>query len=387
MKKILPLILMFIFSLVSYGQIDCEPTIGFVFKPIKQGISLYTKPDLNSKVALKSPSPDDIWLSCTNVKIINDFVEVEVRFIHNAFRENGVNLSLLDLYQYLTNEYKYSFNFQEFAKFIMIEENQKNIYDLLLNDENNDWFKDYSSSKEYDMSTFEGFYKYWIKYDKTKSNDDYIFDNQGKIFYVHKSEITNKRNANFILIGANSDYYLKYFNEQLELKSENSCIFTEYKLMSYFEFYSNALIKEDKPFKVIQEINKFSYQFKNFESLNTLNFLKMKASYFDSNYTATINLAKKLINLYDTFGVGDIDMSRVYAFIISSLVQTDKNTEALKYSKKCDLNSKLQFEQHIEFYTISLLNLEQKTEACNRLNKAYLDGNEGARELIKKYCE
>jgi len=396
MNKILSILFFTLISFTSFGQIDCKPTMGFAFKPIKKGISLYTKPDLNSKIALKSPSADNVWLSCTNVNLINDFVEVEVGFIHGAFRENGVNSLLLDLYQYLKSDYEYKFNFQEYAKFIMIKENQKAIYSLLFNDPNNDWFKDYSSREEYDVSTFEGFYSNWISYDKSSSNDSYIFENEGTVVYVHKSEITNEGTVSMILNGASSDYYLKLFNEQIDLKNENSCIYTEDKLLSYFEFYSNALIREDLPFKVIQEINKFSYHFKNFESINTLNFLKMKASYFDQNYTTTINFAEKLVTLYDekkitnsndTFGGGDIDMSRVYAFLISGLLQTSNYTKALKYSKKCDTEPKLQFAQHIEFYAISLLNLDQKTMACKMLNKAYSNGNEGARELLKKHCE
>ncbi|MBR9847510.1 MAG: hypothetical protein GYB35_16040 [Algicola sp.] len=396
MNKNLIFILFFTLPFISKGQIDCKPTLGFGFKPIEKGISLYVKPDLNSAIAFKSPSRDGIWLSCTSTNVVNDFVEVKAEFIHNAFIENGVNPLLLDLYSYLTDEYNYDFNFQEYTKYIMVEKNQKDIYNLLYNDNENDWFKDYSSREDYDMSTFEGFYNNWISYDKENSNDNYIFENQNTIVYVQKSDITNEGTVSLILNGGTSDYYLKFLNEQIDYKNSKSCIYTEDKLLTYFEYYCNALIKEESPFKVIKEINEFSNHFKEFKSRVSLDFLKMKASYFDGNYSTTIELSKKLIDLFDnkkitnsknSFNGGDIDMSMVYAFTISSLLQTEKYTDALKYSQKCDTDNSLKFEQHNQFYAIALLNLERKNEACSILNKAYLNGDEGARELIKKHCE
>lgn len=395
MTKKLLLLFLLTFSFITNGQIDCKPTLGFGFKPIKKGISLYQKPNLNSKIILKSPEPDNVWLNCTDTNIINDFVEVEVDFLKGAFNDNGVNNLLYWLHHYLTEDYNYRFDFKTFMEFITIKENQQKVYNLLIKDETNDWFKDYSSSDIYDVSTFDGFYKNWIYYDKSKSNDEYIINNQGTKVYVHKNDITSEGAASFVLNGASSGYYLEQLQKQLKLKRENSCIYKEQSLIFYFEYYANALIKEEKPFKVIQQISKYSSEFNKLTSHYTLDFLKMKASYFDKNFITSTEIAKKLVNLFDQKKIsnsnksfnGNLDMSRVYAFLISGLLQTDKYQDALKYSKKCELDYKLQFEQHIEFYAIALLNLNQKTEACRILNQAYLDGNESARELLKKNCE
>lgn len=387
---------MFFISLISFGQIDCQPTLGFGFKPINKGIPLYAEPNSNSDIRLLSPKADGIWLSCTNVNLINDFVEVEVSFTYDAFEENGVNAQLLTLYSYLKSDYEYRFNFQEFAKFIMIEENQRFIYHLLINDRTNEWFSDFSSYKTYDISTFQGFYDYWIYYDKSNSDDNYIFKNEGTKVYVHKNDVTNTGGVSVILADASSEHYKRFFNEQLKYKNNNSCSYIESTLMSYFKYYLNALISENEPFKVIQEIKNYEYNFESLRSYNLLNYLKMKASYADENYISTIDIAKNIISLYDenkiinsreNYSKGNIDISRVYAFLISSFILTDNYTDGLTYSKKCNLNINLQFDQHIQFFALSLLNLKQKTEACKILKKAYLDGNEGARKLLKKYCE
>ena len=385
-----------IFPIISKGQIDCKPTMGFAFKPIEEGVLLYKNPTLNSEVILKSPAPNSVWLKCANPEIINDFVEVEVDFLNEAFTKNGVNSYLYWLHHYLTDQYSYSFNFQSFIEFIQIEENQRQVYTTLINDEENDWFKDYSSSDAYDVSTFDGFYQNWIYYDKAKSNDDYIINNHGRKVFVHKSKITNETGAGMILNGASSDYYLESFEKQLKLKRENSCIYDESSLIFQFEYYLNALIKEGEPFKVIQHVSNHKYEFDKLSSQYKLEFLKMKASYFDKNYTTTIDISKHLISQFDqkkitnsnnSYNGGDMDMSQVYAFLISGLLYSDKYQDALDYIEKCSLDENLQFEKYLEFYAITLLNLDQKTEACKVLNQAYLDGNENARNLIKKNCE
>lgn len=396
MNKNLLLAFLLVFPIISKGQIDCKPTLGFAFKPIEEGISLYKNPNLNSEILLKSPAPDKVWLKCSNPEIINDFVEVEVDFLYDAFTENGVNDYLFWLHHYLTDQYSYSFNFKTFMDFIQIKENQRKVYDLLINDEKNDWFKDYSSSDEYDVSTFEGFYKNWIYYDKAKSNDDYIINNQGRKVFVHKSKITNETGAGMILNGASSDYYLESFQKQLKLKGENSCIYDESTLIFQFEYYANALIEEGEPFKVIQEISNNKYEFEKFSSQIKLDFLKMKASYFDKNYSTSIKICNQLIQLFEqdkitnsnnSYDGGDMDMSRVYAYLVSGLLNMDRYQDALKSLEKCSLDRNLQFEQYEVFYGITLLNLDQKNKACKILNEAYLNGNQNARDLIKENCE
>lgn len=378
----------------SFSQIDCNPTIGFSFKPNKKGIPLRDKPNSNGNILLQSPEPDGVWLSCTKKGFTNDFVEVKIEFIHDAFRENGVNTLLLDLYQYLKSDYEYGFNFQEFTEFIMIEENQKKIYKLLYNDQDNDWFKNYSSSKNYDVSTYEGFIKNWINFDKTNSNYKYIFENQERIVYVHKSLITNNNGAGILLQNAKSEYYFKEVKEQLSLKKENHCLYSEANLFWYFQFYIEALINEE-PFKAIQEIQKYSNYFKNKKYLNKILFLKAKASYFDENLTSTVKVGQELIELFNSKQIrhnvndnyGDINMAKVYKYTVSSLVNLKEFDKAIALSTICMNNKKLHHKRYLEFHAVILLNMNKKTEACDVLNTAYLKGDENARELIKKYCE
>ena len=396
MKKIFLLVFVLAFPLILTSQINCTPTLGFGFTPIKKNILLYKEPNLNSQVVLKSQEPDNVRLICTNTNIINDFVEVEVDFLFGAFKENGVNDYLYRLYQYLTDEYEYTFDFKSFMEFIFVQENQIKIYDLLINDKTNDWFKDYSFSAEYDVSTFEGFYQNWIYYDRPNSNENYIINNQNRKVYVHKNDITNKGGIVPLIVNANSDFYFDFFKNELEFKKQNSCIFDEDSLIRYFQFYANALISEKNYFEVIQEINKYNDKFTGSINKYKIDFLKTKACYYDQNYSLAAKIAEELVYAFDykkisnsnnTFSYGDIDMSMVYAFLISGLQKTEKYAEALKYSKICELDVSLQFPQHTEFYVISLLKLDQKIKACEILNKAYLNGNESARELLKKYCK
>lgn len=400
MKKIIFLTLLF-FPIIIFSQIDCKPTVGFAFKPIKKGVSLLQKPNSNSSIALKSPNANDVWLRCTSSRIVNGFIEVKVDFLDSAFRKNGVNNNLYWLHNYLTEEYNYKFDFKTFIDFINKKKNQLKVYNQLINDKENKWFKNYSSADSYDVSTFKGFYKNWIYYDKSKSNDQYIINNQDRRVYIHKSDISNEGNPSPILNDASSDYYLKFLKEQLNLKKEISCLYKEEYLISYFEFYANALMREENFFKVIQEINKYAPQFKNSKNSKNskihflLDFLKVKASYFDKNYVISNKVAENLINSFKKNKLSntrkkreeDLDMARVYGFLVSGLLQNGQYKKALNYSEECERNKNLQYEQHLVFYGIALLNTDKKIKACNVLNKAYLKGNETARDLINKNCK
>ena len=377
------------------SQINCIPTIGDGFKPISKGISLRDSPDLTSKIIIKTPNPDGIWLKCTENGYFNDFVKVKVWFIDDAYKENGVNSNISYLYTYLKDDYGYEFNFQDYIKFISDNKNLKNIYDTLISDENNDWFKDWSNSKEYDVSTFDGFYNYWIYFDKEKSNYDYIFENEGKELYVDKKDLTNDVPGLLYSNGQDVEYYLEKINELLDLNRSRKCEYLESKLIFCIDKYI-SLLSNDNAFKAIQEINVLSEYINDDKNKKKLEYLKMIASYKDENFIASIKIGKDLINSYDkklinnyqlTFSREDIDMSEVYGYVISSLINENKLDEAYNLSLKSLHNQYLQFGQNIEFHSIILLQMNKKSEACELLNKEYLNGNEKARELINKYCK
>jgi hypothetical protein len=430
-KKYLSLILL-IFTFEICAQINCNPKADFSFKPITEGVLLREKPNPNSKILLTTQNPEGVFLTCLEDGLTNDYLKVEINFWDVAYRDNGLNENILILYGYLEDDNNFHFTKEEYFDAIFNEEQLKKIYELLIQSEENDWFTGWSSSNNYDVSTYEGFFNYWIKFDKEKSNYKYIFKNDKKIGYIHKSQIAKRGAAAIILMGANAEYYLEFIEKQLALKKQNSCLYSEQDLYRYLESYINALLdneasysidgdtfsradleekygdradeaiekfgfqKEEKnPYKAIQEINKYLIYFTEEKLIFKTDFLKMKASFLDENNLATLVIGEKLIKAFNLNKIGnsknnysgDIDMAGVYNYMIASLLNTNQNEKALDLSEKCLNDIDLQFNQINEFYAISLYNLDQKSKACEVLNKAYLDGNERARNLIKQYCQ
>ncbi len=377
------------------SQINCIPTIGDGFKPITKGIALRDSPELTSEIVMRTPSANGIWLKSTENGYFNDFVKVKVWFIGDAYKENGVNSNISYLYTYLKDDYGYDFNFQDYIKYISDNKNLEKIYNTLISDENNDWFKDWSNSEKYDVSTFNGFYDYWIYFDKEKSNYNYIFENEGKELYVNKNDLTNDVPGLLYANGQDVEFYLEKINELIDLNKNRKCEYLESKLIFCIEKYI-SLLSDDNAFKAIQEINTLSEYISDETNKRKLEYLKMIASYKDENFIASIKIGKELINSYDkklinnyqvTFSREDIDMSEVYGYVISSLISENKLDEAFNLSLKSLNNQNLQFGQNIEFHSIILLQMNKKSEACELLNKEYLNGNEKARELINKYCK
>ncbi|WP_157491963.1 hypothetical protein [Gelidibacter mesophilus] len=394
MKKLTTLLLVLI-SLQMNSQINCIPTIGDGFKPITKGIALRDSPELTSEIVMRTPSANGIWLKSTENGYFNDFVKVKVWFIGDAYKENGVNSNISYLYTYLKDDYGYDFNFQDYIKYISDNKNLEKIYNTLISDENNDWFKDWSNSEKYDVSTFNGFYDYWIYFDKEKSNYNYIFENEGKELYVNKNDLTNDVPGLLYANGQDVEFYLEKINELIDLNKNRKCEYLESKLIFCIEKYI-SLLSDDNAFKAIQEINTLSEYISDETNKRKLEYLKMIASYKDENFIASIKIGKELINSYDkklinnyqvTFSREDIDMSEVYGYVISSLISENKLDEAFNLSLKSLNNQNLQFGQNIEFHSIILLQMNKKSEACELLNKEYLNGNEKARELINKYCK
>lgn len=234
-----------------------------------------------------------------------------------------------------------------------------------------------------------------------------------------------------ILMGAGPSYYLENVNTLLELKKENNGVYSNEKLFSHFDLYIEALFRNNiytlngdtfsekqlidkygdrikeaiekfgfkkkkiEPFKILKEINKYSQYFSENKQVHKLNYFRMKASYFDKNYFAASMIGEDLIKAYNSnkiinsisrFSEG-IEMAKVYKYVISSSLMINKDAKALELSKVCLNNKNLQFSRFLEFYAHSLFRSNQKIEACSILNKAYLNGNERAKDFIKEYCQ
>lgn len=394
MSKKVIIIFIISISLQMNSQISCIPKIGDQFKPIKKGVALREAPETTSKIVIVTPDSDGIWLKATKNGFINNFVKVKVWFITKAYRENGVNKNIPLLYEKLKDDYGYKFNFQDYIKFISDDKNLNTIYKTLINDESNNWFKNWSYSDKYDVSTFDGFYDNWIYFDKEKSNYKYIYENEGKQFYVDKNDLVNFKPL-LGINGQNIEFYKEKIHDLLTLKKNKSCEYSEGILFFNIDNYLNFL-SHDNPFKAIQEINELSQFITDNKSKKKLDFHKLISCFNDGNITASLKIGKELIVSYDqklinnyqnTLMREDIDMSLVYAYVIYCLMKENKFDEAYDLSLKSLYNGTLQFDQNIEYHSIILLNLNKKTEACELLNEDYLNGNERARELINKYCK
>lgn len=245
-----------------------------------------------------------------------------------------------------------------------------------------------------------------------------------------KKELGFSSNPPIMINGASSNYYFDYVKDQVELKKQNSEKYSEDNLSWYFEFYIDALLRNDvyvldgqrfsrkqleerygdkvdkaieqfnfekeiKPFKIIEEINKYSAYFTIEEHINKSNYYKMRASYLDENYYAANMIGENLIKAFNSneithsfrkFTEG-IEMAKVYNYVISTLFIMNKNERALELSEVVLNNKNLQFDRFLEFYAHSLYRSDRKTDACIILNKAYLNGNERAKNFIKEYCQ
>lgn len=378
-----------------YGQIDCNPLKGQNLKPISKGANLRENPNLNSAVIIKTPNPDEIWLECMEDGFSNEFVKVKIEFLTEVFNEKGVNSNLLVLYNNLKYSHNYDFTFRDFFEQTSNIETINEWYRVLIEDKEDFNIKNWDSSEDYDVSTIEGFIKYWIYFDKNKSDYKYILDNHERIVYIHKSQLTNSIPTILSLPeDSSAEEYLTEVEKYIEFKETRNCLYTENLLYQYFSRYIKSLANEN-PFLAIQEIQKYSINFETDNSNYKLKYLKMYCSYLDKNYTTTSLIGKELIMAYKNKLIkntsesfeGDIDMADVYAYLISSLINNSKSSEALTFSKECLANNRLQHEKYLELHAIILLNLNKKSEACKILNAEYLNGNENARELINEYCK
>lgn len=380
---------------IKDNGINCNPVKGVSFNAKNDFINLRIEPNLSSQNII-SPKKDNFWLKCVEDSLANDFVKVKLHLTDSAFEEKGVNGNNYNfLYTMLNSKLGYNLNLENYFKLTSDDIKLKKIYYMLLTKKSfENWSDDASFYKK--MKTFEGFKEYWTNFDRQNSDFKYIIDNQDKVFFVHKSDITVS-NIGLIYNGLSADEYLDWINTSISQKEKNSCSYDEGILCAYLERYVNQFIDEN-PFQAIQKINSYRDYFELPENIYKIENLKLIAAYKDKNYAVAITVGKKIINAYkgnneyiildDKVVMYDnIEISEVYGRLISALIQENNIDEAYVISNECLKNESIQCEQFLEFHTYLLKKLNKPDEACEILNNEYLKGNLKARELIKSNCK
>lgn len=397
MKKIFPLFLILLVSVAGNAQIDCYPRVGDRFSPIQTGVNLRLEPSLDSKIILKSPDDDGvankgIRLICVEDGLTNGFVKVQVFFWNYTMEDYGINRNL----DYLLEQIKeYHTNNESFASFYTQMQDTiraKSTYELIKTDE---WLKEWSSSDSYDMSTFRGFYNYWIQGSNNKDSINFILENHERVLFVHKSVIENS-GVVLTYSGPNTDvdYYIGKIEEFKKLEEENSCQYSSTAIYTHLEKLVELLMEEEKYFDAIKKINLYQPYLKTEREKYQLDDLKMQASYFDNNIKGALDLGLTLIEAYKQKKIsnkkedyfGDVDMSFVYGITISCLLKLERFQEGIVLSRDCLETKSLQYSQYIEFHAALLGSLGKGEEACKFLNDEYMKGNERAREMYLENC-
>lgn len=398
MKKILPFILIFLVIVTGNAQIDCYPRVGDRFAPKQKGVNLRLEPRLDSKVILQSPDDDGvankgIRLICVEEGLTNDFVKVQVFFWNYTMEDYGINQNLDYLFEKMKKHYGYNDSFASFYNQMQDTIRAKSTYAQIKGDE---WLKEWSSSDNYDMSTFQGFFNYWVQGSDNKDSINFILENHERILYIHKTLIEN---SGFFLTYSGPDvgvdYYIDKIEEFKKLEEENSCQYSSTAIYTHLEKLVELLIEEKKYFDAIKKVNLYQPYLKTEREKYQIDNLKMQASYFDDNIKGTLDLGLKLIEAYKQKKIvnakenyfGNIDMSIVYGMTISSLHKLERYQEGIVLSKECLQIKSLQYSQYIELHAALLGSLGKSEEACKFLNDEYMKGNERAREMYLKNCK
>jgi hypothetical protein len=398
MKKIPPFVFVFLVSVIVNAQIDCYPRVGDTFTPKQKGVNLRLEPRLDSKVILQSPDDGGvankgIRLICAEDGLINDFVKVKVLFWNYTMKDYGINQNLDYLMQKMMEHYGYNDSFASFYNQMQDTIRAKNIYERIKSDE---WLNEYSSSDNYDMSTFKGFFNYWVQCSESKDSINFILENHERILYVHKSLIE----SSFYVLTISGpdvgvDYYIDKIEEFKELEEQNSCQYSSTAIYTHLEKLVEILIEEEKYFEAIKKVNLYQPYLETEQEKYQIDNLKMQASYYDDNINGTLDLGLKLIEAYKQKKIvnskenyfGDIDMSIVYGMTISCLLKLDRYQEGIVLSKECLQIKSLQYSQYIEFHAALLGSLGKNEEACKFLNDEYMKGNDSARKMYLENCK
>jgi hypothetical protein len=381
------------------NSINCNPVKGCSFFAKTDYTNLYIEPNTNS-VTIISPKKDNFSLICVEDGFNNDFIKVELHLYMDAFEEKGIDEKTRMLYYEIiggSNNIKLSqLSLKNYFKLILNDVELRKLYNTLMK---NNSFQGWTEEQEFHkkMKTFEGFKKYWIKFDKDKMDINYIIENYDRIVYVNKSDVMKGSQPFLISINMSTSECQNRINECISLKEKNSCSYSEDTFFIYFSKYI-ANISSKEPFLALQKINLYSEYFESEENIVKIEYLRMYAAYQDKNYEGTITTAQEIINNYKEkkkyvvlngkVKMHDfINLEKVYSYLISSLIQLNKIDEAYDFSNECLANKRIQFDQFLEYHAYILQRLDKIDEMCNLLNEEYLKGNAKAKTLKIKYCK
>ena len=399
MKRITTILTLTHLFILSHAQIDCTPKIGDRFFPIHEGVNLRSEPSLTSTIVFKTPDNEGVLnkgvkLICQQDGFQNEFVKVMILFWDETMGDYGINPETLWLYDKSKEEGQFIGSFKDFYAIIQDNNKLRELYGKL---QNQKWFLEWGGSEDYDMSTFDTFYSYWIKYPESDNDIQFVLQNHEKIAFVHKSVI--ETNGYFAMptsgFNLDSEYFYKKLDEIKEMEASNDCDYGSNFMFSHLKALVETLLDEEQYFKAIQEITACEHYFSDPVERLKMQALKMKASYYDGNYEGSLAIAKKLLSEYQTGRItnsktdyyGDIDMSDVYGFAIGSCLNTEKYTEGLNLSNQVLKNEAFQYGKYVEFHARLLGSLGKEDEACSFLNKHYLNGHQGARDMYQENCK
>lgn len=404
-QKTIFTILLFIIFYKFYSQTLCTPSIGVSFITFDIGTNFRESANINSKIIYSIQNPEKEFFYCVEDGFTNNFVKLKIKFDSNYLEKNGLKKNFIKLYEHFKDSLKIEITLKDFISSVKNENSIKNYYNTIINQKDtitiNYWSKleDEENVQLYDISTIETFKKNYLNLNLT-INSQKLIDNYDKIGYVHKTELI-KYNTPYLFFYyyISSKMDLKEINKSIALKNLNSCNFEEKILFADFSRYLLSLIIEKKPFFALQEISKYSTEFAHPKFKFVMSFLKILCSYEDQNYLSTIIEANKLIDSFHKKFINNyteefsysiinrqINFSVVYKIIIASLINTDQNILAYKYSKECIVNKKLQYNDYLINHAIILYNIGKKIEACKIINQEYLKGNETAKKIQLDYC-
>ena len=298
--------------------------------------------------------------------------------------------------RYLIEEQDFNFsNFNEFAQFLKVEENQRQVHRVLTKNPYNSTIKSWKEDPN-NWENFDDFYEYWLNLDTSKLDETYA-DAQFRTVYVHKNDIKNNKNT-LILNGQDSNYYESQINKYIGFIKNRSCDYSESGLIAYIDKWFETTVNES-PFEAIVKLNEFSTFLFQKENKNHIKFLKMRAAGFDNNFSACALLGEELISSYQKGFIENINepdnnwngigmnVSEIYRFTVFSLYKLKDYEKALNYNNHCFNNEYLQYKELNFYQGLILLEFNKDEEACRYFNKEYLNGNADAKWYIENFCQ
>ena len=379
---------------------NCDPKVGDKFELAEEGVLFYNKPDFNSIVAFESIGFEDVSLTCVNETIYNGFIEVSL-YLETHFEEYGINLIFGYIYRYYTYHLKQEISFKTFMLGLKNNEFRKKVYyDILNSDGGIDFLSQFHyvgkkpdiindkkalSFEDFKLVCLDSYNEYQIK----------LISSHKNVYFVSFNSLKSNKIKAISLGDFGSNIYLEYVSSEIELLNNRSCEYSESGLIFFFKHYIDALISEQQYFTAIEKIKHYSKYFHEDYSNNTLDFLRMKAAYFDNNYWVSFTFGKKYVENFLNSGLddwsefgdfGEYSVGKALSFLISSLLQLERYEDAVYF---CELayDNNFYFKEFVDFYIAALININDVDKACEFLTKIYINGYEDAKEYIQDICK